>query len=78
MWSVCVLRNLEFFNIFKSSRFSNSDFFKAPVPARSNKTFPANYFFKNLLFPPEVGCEMEMVGHFFLMVGCYQTHVFPG
>jgi hypothetical protein len=29
-----------------------SPFFKAPIPARSNETFPTNYFFKKLLFPP--------------------------
>ena len=49
---VCArLMEFRIFKFFKSSRFSNSDFFKAPVPARSNETFPTNYFFKKPSFP---------------------------
>ena len=60
MWSVGILR------FFLSSRFSNLEFFKAPVPARSNEIIPANYFF---LFPRFLPPEMEMMGHFFIKGG---------
>ena len=54
MWSVRSLTELRIFKKFqKVTGFQIWNFFKAPVPTRSNETFTANYFFKKLLFPPE-------------------------
>ena len=53
VWSVRVLRNLEFLKLFKSSRFLNSDFLKLQFPPEVTKISRQLLKIK-LLFPPEL------------------------